>query len=517
MRLADITAERPRPLYPRLLAAYPVVLLYASNYGHQIPVGAVVLALVAGIGGAAVMLVVVALLLGSAQRAALAVGVWVVLFYAYGRVWDSVPLALVDDEPLVLGAWGLIAVLAVVIAARMRSLPPTLTRWLNLVVGGLVMINVAWLGVRIVMAPPVVSAAPGPPVTFPTSLSSESRDVYYLVFDRYGAASTLEGMGLDNTPFLDSLRDRGFVLPEGSRANYPKTAHSLASSLNMGYLDFLTERVGPGSADWNPVYGLLAGSRVADAFRDLGYRYVHIGSRWNPTQRDPSADLEINSDTMAEFSQVLYQTTVLGGLSRTTGLFSEQLDLRVRERRRTLYQFEALERVARMPEPTFTFAHILLPHEPYLFEADGTPLSYEAARKRGFEQLFTDQVRFANRKIDAILDVLLAGSDAEDPVILLQADEGPHPRRYTLHPERFRWPDATDEELRTKLEILNAYYLPGPGEAAPYPGISPVNSFRLVLSRYFGAQLPLLPDRSHVFVDERHLYDFVEVTGRLAG
>jgi hypothetical protein len=50
--------------------------------------------------------------------------------------------------------------------------------------------------------------------------------------------------------------------------------------------------------------------------------------------------------------------------------------------------------------------------------------------------------------------------------------------------------------LHERLGILNAYLLPGIDPALIYPTITPVNSFRLVVNQYFGADLPLLPDRS---------------------
>jgi hypothetical protein len=41
-----------------------------------------------------------------------------------------------------------------------------------------------------------------------------------------------------------------------------------------------------------------------------------------------------------------------------------------------------------------------------------------------------------------------------------------------------------------------------------------VNSFRLILDRYFDAGLGLLPDRVYIFKDERHLYRYWDVTDR---
>jgi hypothetical protein len=47
------------------------------------------------------------------------------------------------------------------------------------------------------------------------------------------------------------------------------------------------------------------------------------------------------------------------------------------------------------------------------------------------------------------------------------------------------------------MSILNAYHLPGGGEAALYPEISPANSFRVIFNRYFGTSLEMLPDESY--------------------
>ena len=46
--------------------------------------------------------------------------------------------------------------------------------------------------------------------------------------------------------------------------------------------------------------------------------------------------------------------------------------------------------------------------------------------------------------------------------------------------------------------ILTAAYLPGGSQDSRlYPSISPVNTFRVVFNRYFGARYPLLPDRPY--------------------
>jgi hypothetical protein len=81
--------------------------------------------------------------------------------------------------------------------------------------------------------------------------------------------------------------------------------------------------------------------------------------------------------------------------------------------------------------------------------------------------------------------------------------------------DRLAWSVASKEELGRKLRILNAYYLPGQPPMQPYPTITPVNTFRLILDDYFGANLELLPDRTYVFADFEHPYRFEDVTDRL--
>jgi hypothetical protein len=74
------------------------------------------------------------------------------------------------------------------------------------------------------------------------------------------------------------------------------------------------------------------------------------------------------------------------------------------------------------------------------------------------------------------------------------------------------WTKVPRAELREKMRILNALYLPGQDPAPLHQSMTPVNTFRIIFNRYFGTNLPLLPDRNYVFVDDEHLFTFKEVT-----
>ena len=71
--------------------------------------------------------------------------------------------------------------------------------------------------------------------------------------------------------------------------------------------------------------------------------------------------------------------------------------------------------------------------------------------------------------------------------------------------------DVHNTDLHERMSILNAYYFPGGRYEKLYEGISPVNSFRVVLNTFFGARLELLPDKSF-FSTWSDPYKFIDVT-----
>jgi hypothetical protein len=102
------------------------------------------------------------------------------------------------------------------------------------------------------------------------------------------------------------------------------------------------------------------------------------------------------------------------------------------------------------------------------------------------------------------------------PVIVIQSDEGPFTKEWSRSaggPEDLR--EISDEGLKTHIRILNTYYTPEIALDKLYPSITPVNTFRLIFNTYLGADLEMLPDRSYIFQDTKHLFKFIEVTEKV--
>jgi len=364
--------------------------------------------------------------------------------------------------------------------------------------------------------------------TLPTG--EPHRDIYYIILDGYARADVLESLyGLDNTPFVSALQERGFYVPAMARANYADTVYSLSSSLNMAYISDAPEALRPGvDTDQEELLrealaGLIQQSRVAGFLKDQGYETVAFDSGYRRTTIEGADILDRSPDVppfnaTAAFELMLMDTTLGRTLLRVRGEDYVPLQTLFDDHRgRVLYALTHLSDYADRPGAQYVFAHVISPHAPYVFGSKGEPRQGVDPftlldRPTGGEwspALYRDQVIFVNTMVLREVDEILAKSDP-DPIIVLQAD----------HSSR-AWGDPTPSpEIRQQIlfPIFAAFYLPGGTQPAePYPEISPVNVFRLVMNRYFGTRLPILPDESFVLVERGGHRVFQEACEAIGG
>jgi hypothetical protein len=144
------------------------------------------------------------------------------------------------------------------------------------------------------------------------------------------------------------------------------------------------------------------------------------------------------------------------------------------------YILDQLPKVAALDSPTFTYAHINITHQPYVFSPDGYLFD---AKETLFPDGYIHALDYVDTRLIPILQEILDRSGTP-PIIIIQGDHG--------------YPMKDDPATKGNISpILNAYYLPGLGQDGLYPTISPVNTFRLIFNDYFGGQYVLLPDESY--------------------
>lgn len=348
------------------------------------------------------------------------------------------------------------------------------------------------------------------------SAGANAPDVWHILFDRYASAEVLaDRYGFDNTEFLSELKKRGFTVGEDDFSNYQRTAHSVAAMLNGDGLDTLAASVEGPHNDWLPIYRAISSNEATRFFERNGYATTFAGTWWSPT-REISANATINYRSPPELARQLLDQSVIGKALAWAGL--PYGDSRAEQCQREKEKFAELQRLARMPGRQYVFAHFLIPHPPFVFEADGRCKSLEQALGDSRRKNYVDQVRFANSQVLRLVDAILAGPGAE--VIVIHSDEGPWPEPFVGNehalgrdPVSVDWRQVDPARLKEKMGILLAVRGPsGPPQTMPQ---SPVQIYPAILKDYFASRRPLPANRHEVFESDAELYRFHDVDSKL--
>ena len=354
--------------------------------------------------------------------------------------------------------------------------------------------------------------------SLPSLPSSQIKpDIYYIVLDGYARSDILEELfEFDNSEFVRYLQERGFIVPSSSHSNYPATPLSIASTLNMDYIQSLAPALGQTPQRWL-MAPFIDHSRIRSFLESQNYKTISISTNWTITD-NVTTDRYLHPlpVMLTDFEGFVMDMTPLGSLGPLVSRFASLPDPES-HRKVIQYNFTTLAGLSETPGPKSIFAHIISPHPPFVFDRDGNPLdskhsfTFQDANEfpgslEEYRHRYTEQVRFVNQQLRETIDAILSQS-ATPPIIILQADHGSG-----------MLTDLNSLEntcIRERFSPFAAYYLPGLERGVIPSDISTVNLFRIILNEYFGAQLPLLENRQYFYKDTQAYYDFEDVTSQL--
>ena len=319
-------------------------------------------------------------------------------------------------------------------------------------------------------------------------------DIYFIVFDAYSSSKCLKrNFGFDNSAIDSFLDKEGFFVSKDSRSNYALTPLSIASTFNLNYLrpdmkvkevdgklivqslstlysselPVLLEKEGYDIRNYSifnlknyPVYSSEQHARFRDNLihlqtfagrvnRDIGWKIITYLPFW--TTAKANAEFESSRKTSI-------QRYIMGNL--------QKLEAAIKEKN---------------GGPKFVYAHLVIPHDPYYYDEKGH-LNPDSMIHSVRPELYLKQLVYTNSLIRRIVDDLKSDTTRKKIVII----EGDHGFREYHNPSK----------LPEIFCNLNAYYFPDKDYHMLYDSISPVNSFRVILDKYFHKNLSLLPDRS---------------------
>ena len=345
-----------------------------------------------------------------------------------------------------------------------------------------------------------------------SSISSSQIDdkpnVYYIILDAYAGQDVLNNyFGYDNNEFISFLEHNNFHVVPHALTNYPTTALSLSSSLNMQYLDcvenskIIREEFGEAESCFSAstAYEMVQNNEIMKKFNQEGYIVINSYSGIEPTR---NFDIAF-SNLCGRYSGIMNSelTITLIGKSVLNPFYVELFEDVKRDQ--ILCVLSELEEVHKKYDKSiFVFTHLMLPHSPYIFGPNGESVSPEKmeARWEGLEnnkQGYLDQVKFANKKLKQIITTIIDESRIP-PIIIIQGDHGLKSKINDLN-------NPTNKELHNRLSIFNAYHIPTTNEL-PYQNITPVNSFRIVFNELFDEKLEILPNLSYWQYNESPIF-----------
>lgn len=307
-------------------------------------------------------------------------------------------------------------------------------------------------------------------------------DIYLILLDAHTSAYTLqEEFGYDNSAFTQDLESMGFYVAECAQSNYPVTNLSVTSTFYANYHE-------------TPTLYPLYSSLTIETLRARGYEVITFQNR-------SRGHFSLGEDQRLSRNQMLLgQIDLTGGLSEfdfmliQTSLLRLAIDMpqllpwfRVQSPQeieyyehyqQTYFILDELKRLPQTSRPKFVFAHLLVPHSPFIFTPDGDFLWADDPVKG-----YISNVKFIDAQITQVVKEIIKSTETP-PVIIIMGDHGPTGVPSLETPQR-------------RMSILNAYYVKDEAKADLYPAITPVNTFRVIFNHYFGTAYPLLEDKSY--------------------
>lgn len=332
-------------------------------------------------------------------------------------------------------------------------------------------------------------------------------DIYYLVFDAYGSQTTLDKIyGYSGIDLQKELTERGFKVIEDGRTNYNQTIYSIPSSLNFSYIQQFSS-VSPTKDSLTTT--LIHDGLLFHFLEGKGYKIVTFSTGLNFLEIKTSDYYYAPTGLPSRLASELVNNSCLSLFYwKQQYLWNNQ---------RIQYTINKLGDVSEIDKPIFVYAHILIPHPPFVYQSDGQmKIPYKKFDYRdndAFTRLdsreayiegYRNQVEYAAVQIVEIITEIQKKSP--NAIIIIQGDHGPG--------VFYEQENLENSDLDEKAHILNAYYFPD-GDYSNIPeNITPVNSFRVVLNQFFGTDLEILPNITY-FSTYYEPMNFIDVSLRL--
>lgn len=312
-------------------------------------------------------------------------------------------------------------------------------------------------------------------------------NIYYIVTDKYASFNVLENQyNFSNRGIQDSLEEKNFSVVKDFQTNYEESWASLASSLNLRYLQELGIKEGTSQKQ---TYPLIYDHEVQSFLQERGYDYYHIGGAY--TEFNKNADKSYfyfreyfgDKISLNRFEVEIIEKTIVHSNSniKSSGYAN-------------IKNYETLSNISEKQGKKFVFAHIMSPHKPYRLPKTVEEVEYykeweASTRKRYIQEIKANNI-LLNKTISEVT------SNDENAVIVIQGDEGP-----TWTNSNF----SKHQDIKRTHSGFFAHRSPKIPDSDFEENISPVNVFRKIFNFHFNTNLSIKDNRIYTVQSGKEL------------
>jgi hypothetical protein len=324
-------------------------------------------------------------------------------------------------------------------------------------------------------------------------------DIYLLLFDEYASSLSLKQRFQYDNGNLDSfLIDRGFHIQGQSRSNYNFTPFSMASILNMSYLQGIKNPSACTLEDYAYCDNLVRDDEVIKYLSYQGYDIVNYSVfdlAGNPSKVEqtflPLKTKLITDRTLYKYLQKDIGWLLYSGKFKIKWLLEKTM-FRHSNNNKTFVDLVKKESAIQSDKPRFVYAHFYMPHPPFFYDKNNNKRDVRTVYQQNdekFYQAYLDYIPYTNEKAKELINTIQQNTNNSAVIIFL----GDHGFRHTTNPA----------DLSNYFQNQNAIYFPDRDYQSVYDSVSNVNEFRIIFNKLFNADFPLLKDSSIFLTDKK--------------
>ncbi len=494
MKVKLIHIARTRPVFLFLLSLFFVLHGFTWNFDF-VPVkdALVLLAIYWAVSGLLSVLFLV--LFRNYGKAAILASFVMAFHFFFGGLHDTVkkilPGSLVTRYIFILPLVALLFVIIFILLKRKKQPVFRLNLYLNTLLILLVLGDAGWLTGKVFSRKKVILVSL--PSGFTACKDCSKPDIYFILADEYAGNTELKDLfQFDDSSFIMELETRGFHIIPRSYSNYNYTPFSLASILNMDYLDLKgKDRAKP---DLAYCYEAIRDNKLLEFLQFHQYHFYNYSVfdfKGQPARTHESfLPVKTKLITSQTFLSRLQRDI---GFNLVTKLKSKQalrkITYSVKKDNENIYKLTWDIAEENSTSPKWIYTHLMMPHYPYYYDRNGKEQPFETVVEgnQHHKEAYIGYLQYSNNKLLELIDHILRSS-AKPPLIILMGDHGFR---------HFR------ETVASRYHFLNlvSVYLPSGNYSAFSDSLTGVNFFRTLLNTEFRQQLPLLKDSTSYLSD----------------